>query len=359
MGPSQSKVDTNKADMDNEEQMLEEICAKIQQGNLRMKAIMNNKGNDVIVGQLQLLNMMQDPALKISLELSKNVNSLPPEHQKIVGQIIADFKALLIKTIKFCGDIEAHHSQEKSAIEKLKLIHEMAKANSDEDNAMLIGAARKNFDEAYSMSQTLVGRSQQLIEEYGNLKKQIDDEAEELKKLSQNKKFWRNIAAGCAAVGGLIVVGAGAAALTVATFGATAPLVALGTTMLVCGSVSGVVASLGAAAALSVASALKGTEDMVSVFAEQMKALSKGAEQAESQLQEIHRLLRRDEVKGKEMVDALSPDMHNKHIVAILSQKSKYDHLLLMEQNLEEILLVARELSDTTAQSCKILMRRK
>jgi len=358
MGTTESKVkvDTSKADMDDQEKMLQEISAKIQKGNANMKEIMTKNGDDVYLEKLKLLNEMQDPALRMGLALTKEVKSLPQVHQKKVRQIIDDFKVLLFDTIKFCGDIEAHHQQEMSAIEKLKLIHEMGKVNSDADNARLIGEARKNFDEARSKALRLVGTSQNLINDYTNIRKQLTDEAEELKQLSGHKNFWQNMAIGCAVLGTLVVVGAGAAALTVATFGGAAPFIAVGTGMLVCGGVGGVTATVGAAAA-AVASALDQTEDMAGILSEKVQALANQAGKAETSIQEIHRLLGRDETSGKKMVDALV--CSDKEVLHLLSSKKYYDTFLDMEQNLEGILKTSRELSDTTAESLKMLARQK
>jgi len=351
MGPRQSKnVDTDKKAMDMDCQMSNNICEKLRESNLELKSNLESK--DALLASLVHLSAMQDPAREVSLGLTEVVNSLPKEHREQVSQIVEDFTKLLLSTIKFCGDIEAHHTQRKSAITKLKLIFEMPSSK----NTILISQARSDMKEAQQKSTILMEKTDVLIKGYEEIKQQLHQKAKELQKLSRNKVFWRRLGIGLAVLGTMIIVGAGVAALTVVSFGATAPLMGIGGSLLLCGGFAGV-ASLGAGALMSCSAVLEETTSVATHMKEKMEALADGCGKSITALHLLDRVLIRDNTHGKDMCGAT--DVADEQLVHLFSQQDKYDELKAMETNLHEVLVKARELSDQTASNYAELMRRK
>jgi len=336
--------------MDMDCQMSNNVCEKLRESNLKLKSNLESK--DPLVASLVHLSAMQDPAREISLGLTEEVNSLPKEHREQVSQIVEDFTKLLLSTIKFCGEIEAHHTQRLSAITKLKVIFEMPSST----NTILISQARSDMKEAQQKSTNLMNRTKVLIENYEEIKQQMDQKAKDLQKLSKKKKFWRRLGIGLAVLGTMIIVGAGVAALTVVSFGATAPLMGIGGSLLLCGGFAGV-ASLGAGALMSWSTALEETTSMAAHMKEKMEALADGCGKSIGALNQLDRVLIRDNTQGKAVCSNV--DMTDEQLVHVFSQQGHYDELKAMEVNLKEVLLKARALSDQTALNYAELIRRK
>merc|ERR1711953_1395971 len=117
------------------------------------------------------------------------------------------------------------------------------------------------------------------------------------------------------------------------------------------------VASLGAGALMSWSTALEETTSMAAHMKEKMEALADGCGKSIGALNQLDRVLIRDNTQGKAVCSNV--DMTDEQLVHVFSQQGHYDELKAMEVNLKEVLLKARALSDQTALNYAELIRRK